>query len=812
MRRRCASSPSLGHVQLPAIEGLPQATATCDVGVGPQDDLVEAKPALLSHRAPPGVSKAMARRLKLDATMSPSVLALRMNHRNIINEMRVNNGNMLSSKFQVLKPRRKLQHQKSRVSLPPIAEVAQKRSPDAAPEGGLRREFHSIFSRQDSSEGFPMEDSRPVTATESSAGGGDDDEIDKLLEEPHIGLVFSALENTDRSGLPRTRVHRTLEAVGHMSPDMVLVEECLRSIPGIEPLGLRDFAQVVAVCNRQHMEIVHERFKRHDSTGRGSISFQELRPLIRDLGFVVTPKAITELIAEIGVPQPICHTTELTLSQFENAIRIIRTRYGFSTAEEKELEALFDKYDQDRSQDMAAEELSNAMGWLGQPTTREQAEAAIERFDIDGNNRLCKPEFLLAVQWWRQEEVANMRTIFFEQDVNGDGIMLVEEISRLLETLGYTISSEVIEEAMKKVKSHAMGLFFEEVLQLIQKVREQEGFSDQEVEELTKVFHKFDRSKKGCLREFELAHAFNWLGYPLSKHRRDELWCRVDTDRSGTLETREFLKLLRLLREEEIATVRKLLAKHIQDKYIQEQDLKNMLHSLGYAPSQAVFEEAQAKVLSPYGSDGADATPIAGAVPKDMPSILSIMRHIREAEVIKLRANAGLSNPKYAKLKSKFGHRLEEGNLVDPAEFVPVICTLFPSRLYSVTDDHLRLHKLVHDNDMEKGAGSLADLCSLAELYNEASEEEEWKRDRELILSTGFKPLAIAQFREAFVAVDGNSNGYLSSKEILSAFGGEIVLNQAQTDKLCRELLLLGPDPQCDFAAFVQLMQVIFAE
>ena len=64
-------------------------------------------------------------------------------------------------------------------------------------------------------------------------------------------------------------------------------------------------------------------------------------------------------------------------------------------------------------------------------------------------------------------------------------------------------------------------------------------------EELEEVYEKFDGSQKGEMREFELARAMNWLGYPLSQSRRRELWCKVDVDKSNKIDCGEFLKLVR---------------------------------------------------------------------------------------------------------------------------------------------------------------------------------------------------------------------------------------------------------------------------
>merc|ERR1712151_255474 len=110
-----------------------------------------------------------------------------------------------------------------------------------------------------------------------------------------------------------------------------------------------------------------------------------------------------------------------------------------------------------------------------------------------------------------------------------------------------------------------------------------------EVLELTEVFVKHDALQKGEMREFELARALNWLGYPLSHQRRQMLWCNVDVNKSDTVDSKEFLKLIRLLREEETSAAVALIEKAQKSATggtIREEHMRDMLNRLGYAPPQ----------------------------------------------------------------------------------------------------------------------------------------------------------------------------------------------------------------------------------
>eukprot|EP00439_Symbiodinium_sp_Y106_P053124 s585_g7.t1 len=92
---------------------------------------------------------------------------------------------------------------------------------------------------------------------------------------------------------------------------------------------------------------------------------------------------------------------------------------------------------------------------------------------------------------------------------------------------------------------------------------------------------------------------------------------------------------------------------------IPEADFKQMLNKLGYSPSPAILAEA---LELPSDSTGDGQSDIYG--------ILGILRFLRDFRLVKkLRQSAGLSDQQVAKIRSKFGLKLEAGKRVEPQEF-----------------------------------------------------------------------------------------------------------------------------------------------
>jgi Ca2+-binding EF-hand superfamily protein len=400
-----------------------------------------------------------------------------------------------------------------------------------------------------------------------------------------------------------------------------------------------------------------------------------------------------------------------------------------------------------------------------------------------------------------------MRSLFHDFDTDESGTMDCDELLELFKRCGYTIVSEVIEDAIKVAlplihNRRNADLVFEDVLKVFYLVRKREGFSEQELNELTDVYNRHDKGGKGELREFELARCFTWMGYPLSQHRRRELWCRVDVDKTESIELGEFLKLVRLLREEEISAARELLAscEHLKGggSFLPEASLKKMLLQLGYMPSQQLISQA----MKQNGDTNGD-----GSV--DLQGVLSILRFIREKQVVKLRQSAGISDQQASKIKGKFGLRVEAGKQIELNEFERIMYDLFPVARHQ-QGEREKIKNLMLE---QTGGNRIKDLMEaywIVRLYGDMRDEDKWNREQQAASDAGFTNWQVASFREAFVAADGNSDGCLTEREIQAVFEDLMSLNLNQFEAMSREFHNLGDNRDCvEFAEFLRLMKVI---
>jgi len=592
-----------------------------------------------------------------------------------------------------------------------------------------------------------------------------------------------------------------LEALSYLSPDPKRIEDSLTTLlyrsSMDQPLALDEFAVVIHHFEVHRAQQIKAQFEQLDEDGSGSIDKSELRRLLWDTGYSVNRETLDEIFEEVDRDR----SGTVELREFELVLKIVYDRFGFSRSEVKAFYTLFDRYDADLSGELSADELAGALGWCGHPTSIAESRDIIERYLEKSIQSISRPEFLRIMRCVAEEEIEEFRALFAAMDDDDSGFLDMQELSELFFKLGYTIHHSVIEEAVASLFPSGAddGIIFEDCVHVLAYIRSNEGFSKDEALELKSVFRKFTSKGRDELREFELTRALSWLGYPLSTQRRRQLWCRVDLDKSGAIHEGEFLKLVRHLREEETSASQILVAKlqHANSgPEIPEADFKQMLNKLGYSPSPAILAEA---LELPSDSTGDGQSDIYG--------ILGILRFLRESQVKKLRQSAGLSDQQVAKIRSKFGLKLEAGKRVEPQEFERFMYDLFKSAKQTQAAQQ-KIQELIQENLVEGSLG-LAEMFWVVRLYDDARSEEAWAKEDHIIKEAGFTSAQVAQFREQFVKADTDGSGWLNDTQVGDIFKSmklsleqSALLNEALEDAQASKEAM-------DFAGFLRIVGLI---
>ncbi|KAH3745269.1 troponin C, skeletal muscle [Pelomyxa schiedti] len=131
--------------------------------------------------------------------------------------------------------------------------------------------------------------------------------------------------------------------------------------------------------------------------------------------------------------------------------------------------------------------------------------------------------------------------LFCETDSNNNGLLDITEFGNLLRRCGMNPSLEEIAEATKALDVDNSGtLSFDEFIGFV--IASQKEISPQE--HLMLAFRAFDKNGDGKISAAEFREAMMTRGEPLSEAEVDVMMQLADTNKDGSIDYKEFLKLL----------------------------------------------------------------------------------------------------------------------------------------------------------------------------------------------------------------------------------------------------------------------------
>lgn len=142
---------------------------------------------------------------------------------------------------------------------------------------------------------------------------------------------------------------------------------------------------------------------------------------------------------------------------------------------------------------------------------------------------------------------------------SGKTTVTYENLRQYLAARGYTPLKQVMAEMLEEVVNgwkQDCELDAAELFDFIILQNQRDGFGKSDIARFQDFFTQFDQDTSGEISVLELSKMLRWLGYGLNSSESHSLILAVDEDNSGQLDEREFLRLLRLMREKDLQKVR----------------------------------------------------------------------------------------------------------------------------------------------------------------------------------------------------------------------------------------------------------------
>mmetsp|Transcript_34524 Transcript_34524/g.77459 ORF Transcript_34524/g.77459 Transcript_34524/m.77459 type:complete len:863 (+) Transcript_34524:81-2669(+) len=759
---------------------------------------------------PKGISQSLVQRMNYDAAfLCPAILDLRLNYGNLMNEMAQNKGQMVSHQFLMMRPQRKQtykppsfhelnipQHldQKARKKLAAMhrrrrrAEAAARRS-SASLGLGFRRGSAERFKRgsaivvddDENLDVLKMQDSGSRELREKNF----EIQVQQLCNESRVQDVYRALGT--ESGMPRHLAKRALKALGHAQPEPGLLLAAMRAVPGDDPLSLPDFAVVLNVFQRQRHLVLVEEFKSIDGDHTGKVDVREFRMMLWSAGFTLSDEAVLSIFNEVGAE----HHGQVNVEEYRRARVLVEEHYGFTHQEVEEFMHAFDRCEPEKQGELNADELTCVLAYCGVRASRENVCAI--GMDISDGLRASVPraEFLRFLRHIMEQQIEQARVLFSEFDEDCGGTLSEHELKELFLRLGYHLSQVVLTECFKEV-GELDEIVFEELLKVVHMVRAKEGFDADELQELTEVF--VQETKTGQMREFELVHALDWLGYAISASKRFGISSKVDMGKTGLLEKKDFFKFMRLVREQEATVVQEVMARARADGHaINDEDIRAMLGKLNYAPASSVIHAAMQEHMR-------------GELYPDLQALLAVVCFCRREQAVEARNCHGLSPMTTRKIGAKLSKRLGGGKSIDAHDVERLMQEMFP--IVKESDASMvKLHRFIGEQNLGPN-GHLHDIrvaYRLVRVYGDILAEDSWMNETAFVHHGYFTKSQVSHLRKSFMMVAGDVSAR-DLKAIISDIMSVDLTVDVEKVRSGLSDMMLKPPGAVDFASFLRVI------
>lgn len=139
-----------------------------------------------------------------------------------------------------------------------------------------------------------------------------------------------------------------------------------------------------------------------------------------------------------------------------------------------------------------------------------------------------------------EDQISEFRQAFWVIDKDCDGVIRIEELASVIQSLHENPTREEMQEMMNEVDPDGDGTIdFEDFLNIMAK-----KLKDNVTEELKEAFKVFDRDQDGFISANELRNVMMNLGERLTEEEAQQMIREADLDGDGLVSYEEFVKIM----------------------------------------------------------------------------------------------------------------------------------------------------------------------------------------------------------------------------------------------------------------------------
>jgi len=683
---------------------------------------------------------------------------------------------------------------------------------------------------------------------ELTARGGDDGFSEAYVQ--RVQMAFKRFQVPDSADCHVGDLCELLQYLGHVIAKKDLVLPLVREVTTYDYLDFDEFLRFMERYLPWERQQFHDVFNRFDEDGSNEISILELKALLNHLGFIPLRGMLREALSIVDENG----SGSLDFEELLLFLAVYRRAEGFAQAEVMELRKIFDRFSKKEGglprKLLPAEALCDALVQVFGLHVSEFAEKLEEQMksgqglqkssyavvEQGKSESLTFAEFLIFARKTREAALEKLKGTydslvagrsanqseaerlkeFRKADLNGDGMVSEQELRKVLISMGYTPLQEPVNEVLQDVDTGQDRLLdVHDFFDFIFIFRQREGFRKDEVQEMRRLFERFDQDDSGEISAMELKELFRHMGYRVTMDQVHLFVAQVDENNSNCLDFREYLRLMQLHREAELRSIASVF-NSLKDPATQLMSTSNIDKAF------KGLKQEPPKALPKFGSKGLD-----------FDALVKIVDSCRSELVARERKKAGFTDERIDELQTVFNKFDKDGSgEIDNMELMGIL-TEFGWNPKTQQEQQELMRKLQVAKDAAREADpdhkfedngiefwTFVQLSRKLETEHELAEEELMNR---LMKELNFSQKEVDDFRQIFMNKkhevaqeeqgsrgkdpDGLPRDHV--RRLVRSLG--ISLIGENRAKLDAELKKLGCDDNkhLDFPGFLQLMRWI---
>lgn len=316
-------------------------------------------------------------------------------------------------------------------------------------------------------------------------------------------------------------------------------------------------------------EEFRELFNSIDSDGGGAIDLDELGEMMELLGRPMSREKLQKMMSEVDTDgggsidfEEFC---QLVVNQSANEVKLTPL---------EDAKRAFKMFDTDGSGTIDASELGNALRAMGQKVSDEEVKEMLAQADDDGTGEIDFEEYCRLIglapppdskassadkkkkpdaavdtknidpnEIFTPDDIQEFTEIFNLFDEDGSGEITVEELAKMMEALGRTMTEDQLKAMVATVDTDGTGsIEIDEFLMIMAR----DKASQDPLADARKIFGMFDKDGSGTIDATELADALRAMGQQVADDDVAEMLKNADDDGTGEIDFEEFCALMGL--------------------------------------------------------------------------------------------------------------------------------------------------------------------------------------------------------------------------------------------------------------------------